>query len=77
MTNRNAVDLIERSIRETPFCTDLYCGAPTHPIEHAGQLWLECSTIGEPKPLARRLLDFAANHYRRPILDLDALEAAA
>lgn len=67
--NTQAVALIERAERETPFCD---CGEPTVPVAHSEQLWLECASRQEPPVSAlRRVLAAlgAPGHTRRLILD--------
>ncbi len=74
-TNTRALDLIEGTIRSTPFCA---CGERTDAIARDGEIWLECVTLGEEKGLVRRLLalDFVA-HVSRPIVDDPAFALAA
>jgi hypothetical protein len=71
----SARELLELEERATPFCE---CGAPTLPVAHGGDLWLECSSLGRTKPLVRRLLppDGATWHTRRLILAAGELSAA-
>ena len=77
MINRNrAVDLIEQRHRETPFC--VACGAATVTVADDGTVWLQCSTMNEPKSRFRRLisLDSLAGHTHTPILDCDYRQVA-
>jgi hypothetical protein len=67
--NTQALVLIERAERETPFCD---CGEPMAPVARGEQLWLECiSRPAEPGGGVRRFLATltAAGHTRRLILD--------
>jgi hypothetical protein len=69
MDNSQAVALIERAERETPFCD---CGEPTIPVAHSRQVWLECASRQTlPDSTVRRFLATlaAASHTRRLILD--------
>jgi hypothetical protein len=69
MDNSQAVALIERAERETPFCD---CGEPTIPVARSRQVWLECASRQTlPDSMLRRFLATlaAASHTRRLILD--------
>jgi hypothetical protein len=69
LDNTQAVVLIERAERETPFCD---CGEPMAPVARSDRLWLECiSQPVEPAGGIRRLVAAiaAAGHTRRLILD--------
>ena len=69
INNTQALVLIERAERETPFCD---CGEPMAPVARSEQLWLECtSRPAEPGGGVRRFLATlaAAGHTRRLILD--------
>ena len=74
-TNTRALDLIESTIRSSPYCA---CGERTDAIAREGGIWLECVTLGEEKGLVRRVLslDFVA-HVSRPIVDDPAFALAA
>jgi hypothetical protein len=69
-------ELLEREEREEPFCQ---CGAPTVPVARDGALWLECSSLQQPKSRLRRLatLDFEVEHTRRVITELFGLRFTA
>lgn len=57
---------IEAAERDTPRCA---CGRPTIPVAHDdGSLWLECSSLTEPKSAVRRLFDLSGAHTRLEIL---------
>jgi hypothetical protein len=69
MDNSQAVALIERAERETPFCD---CGEPTIPVARSRQVWLECASRQTlPDNMLRRFLAALAtpSHTRRLILD--------
>ena len=45
------------------------CGRPTVPVAHEdGTLWLECSSLTEPKSAVRRLLELSGAHTQVEIL---------
>jgi hypothetical protein len=71
MYHHKAVDLIEQHHRDRPFCAA--CASPTVTIARHGAIWLECSTLGEPKSTLRRLfsLDALEGHTREMIIDTD------
>ncbi len=57
---------IESAERENPRCS---CGRPTVPVAHEdGTLWLECSSLTEPKSAVRRLLELSGAHTQVEIL---------
>jgi hypothetical protein len=57
---------IESAERDTPRCS---CGRPTVPVAHEdGTLWLECSSLTEPKSAVRRFLDLSGAHTQVEIL---------
>ena len=57
---------IESAERETPRCS---CGRPTLPVAQGdGALWLQCSSLTEPKSAMRRLFDLSSAHTRLEIL---------
>ena len=57
---------IESAERDTPRCS---CGRPTVPVaQDDGALWLECSSLTEPKGTLRRLLELSSAHTRLEIL---------
>jgi hypothetical protein len=66
--NDMAVELIERSERDTPWCST--CGAPTITVAHGDSIWLECSTLQAARPFLRRLiaLDPLFGHTRQAII---------
>ena len=69
LENTQALVLIERAERETPFCD---CGEPMAPVARDERLWLECVTRpAEPVSGIRHLVArlAAAGHTRRLILD--------
>ena len=57
---------IESAERDTPRCS---CGRPTIPVAQAdGAVWLECTSLTEPKSAVRRLFDLSGAHTRLEIL---------
>jgi hypothetical protein len=76
MSNDQALELIEASLRDIPACD---CGELTQPVDRGGVIWLECASLGTHRGALRRLftLDFAATHVRRLILDASELATAA
>ena len=75
--NPRAVDLIERAHDAQPFCR---CGRHTTMRERAGKIWLECSSLDEPRggTIARVLSAITAGaHTRELVLDLQAVAAEA
>ena len=71
MLDRNSVMVnIELAERDMPHCT---CGAPTTPIGRDGNIWLECSTLGEERSDGRvaRLVRFLTepSHVRELIIE--------
>jgi hypothetical protein len=66
MDQNIALELLEREVREVPFCE---CGAPTVPVARAGGLWLECVSLSQRKSLIKKLLtlDLTTGHVRRRI----------
>ena len=57
---------IESAERETPRCS---CGLSTVPVAHQdGAVWLECSSLTEPKSAVRRLLALSSAHTQVEIL---------
>ncbi|CAN5544814.1 hypothetical protein BH24CHL9_BH24CHL9_11110 [soil metagenome] len=70
--NRHAVDLIEMAERETPHCL---CGEAAAAVAHGDAVWLECTSLREPKGgLGGLLLRVSGGfgHTRRVIVDLAA-----
>ena len=70
------IDLIENAERDQPACPQ--CAAILVAAVHEGALWLECPTLGEPRPFLRQLirLDFEATHGRRLLLSASETLAA-
>lgn len=69
MDNTQAVALIERAERSSPFCE---CGEPMAPVARSSQVWLECTSRGMPSGSGLRLFLAtlaAAGHDRTLILD--------
>ena len=65
-----AVDLIEKAIDTRPFCS---CGRHTTPVWRDGVVWLECSSLGDPREgvVARFVAAATAPaHVRTPIVDV-------
>ena len=74
-----AVDLIEKSVDARPFCS---CGRHTTPVWRDGVVWLECSSLGDPREGVIAGFVAAATapaHVRTPIIDVleDGLPLAA
>jgi hypothetical protein len=62
----SALETLELAEREVPFCS---CGRATTPVVHSdGSIWLECSSLAEPKGALRRLFTLGSGHTRREIL---------
>jgi hypothetical protein len=75
MDNRRALELIEREHDAERFCA---CGRHTTVIDHAGRVWLECSSHDErPEGAIARITSTltAGLHTRRLIVDLRPLAA--
>jgi len=60
---------IEQAAAQTPFCEA--CGAPTVPVVEGDDVWLECTTSQEHRPMLRRILSLEPliGHTRRLVLD--------
>jgi hypothetical protein len=74
-----AVDLIETAVDTRPFC---FCGRHTTPVWRDGVVWLECSSLGDPRDgVIARIVAAATTpaHLRTPIVDIpeDGLPLAA
>src|SRR4029078_4581397 len=74
-----AVDLIEKSVDARPFCS---CGRHTTPVWRDGVVWLECSSLSDPRDgVVARFLAVATSptHVRAPIVSIleDGLPVAA
>jgi hypothetical protein len=74
-----AVDIIEKAVDAHPFCS---CGRHTTPVWRDGVVWLECSSLGEPREgVVARLVAAATSpaHVRAPIVSVaeDGLTLAA
>ena len=69
-TNEDLVERIEDAMRVSPFCR--FCWSPTTVIERDEALWLDCSTLSEPRGGLRALLtlDFPSRHTQRQIVAL-------
>jgi hypothetical protein len=69
-TNEDLVERIEDAMRVSPFCH--FCWSPTTVIERDEALWLDCSTLSEPRGGLRALLtlDFPSRHTQREIVAL-------
>ena len=70
-TNDQLVERIERAMTATPICG--LCGQPTRITEREGAIWLECSSLTEPRDRLRSLLrfDFPRFHVQQPVIELD------
>ncbi len=74
-----AVDLIENAVDARPFCS---CGRHTTPVWRDGVVWLECSSLGDPRDgIVARFVAAATSpaHVRTPIIAVleDGLPLAA
>ena len=74
-----AVDLIEKAVDARPFCS---CGRHTTPVWRDGVVWLECSSLSDPRDgVVARFLAVATSptHVRSPIVSIleDGLPVAA
>jgi hypothetical protein len=67
--NERAVDTIERAERLAPYCT---CGRHMLAVAEGSVIWLECSSLIEPKVGIRARLAWltALNHKRQKIMEL-------
>lgn len=77
MHNRQIVDMIERANDDQPYC---HCGRHTTAVWRDGIVWLECSSLTEPKDgrLARLLAAVTApTHVHEAIVDLPAVPSGA
>jgi hypothetical protein len=64
--SRSLVTFIETAIDRSPFCA---CGATMTPVEHDGELWLECTTHDEvARGLGARISALFIGHDRRLLL---------
>jgi hypothetical protein len=73
-----AMEQLEEAERERPVCR--LCGARTAPVAHEdGSVWLECTTLSEPKPVLRRVLslEFLLGHTRRLVVEATPSRQAA
>ncbi len=73
-----ALEQLEGAERETPVCR--VCGERTAPVAHDdGTVWLECTSLAEPKPALRRVLslEFLVGHTRRLIVEPQPARRAA
>lgn len=71
MFNRQQIlERIEGAQTTTPFCEE--CGMPTTISERDAALWLECTSLVQPRSRIRSLLslDFATLHSRRKVVEL-------
>jgi hypothetical protein len=64
----NAVEWIERSTRDHPFCQ--ICSAPTDVVDEDGMIVLRCSATIAPRTRLERLSAFLLPHERSIVLDL-------
>lgn len=70
--DRSLVVFIESALDRTPFCA---CGAPMVPADHAGALYLECTTHDEqPRGFFARLLSLVG-HDRHLLLAAEEMAA--
>jgi len=68
------IDVIEQANDHRPFCE---CGRPTEPVYRDGVIWLECSSLREPRTgRMARLWSTLTNgaHVHEPIVDIPAPE---
>ena len=73
--NRQIVDLIERANDAEPVCP---CGRHTTPVWRDGAVWLECTSLSEPRDgfLRRALAAVTAMaHTRARIVDAPPFKA--
>ncbi len=72
--NYRLIDVIESANDRRPFCD---CGRPTEPVYRDGVIWLECSSLREPRTgrVARiwNTLTTGAHAHER-IVDVPAAE---
>ena len=71
------VDLIEQANDARPFCP---CGRHTTPVWRDGVVWLECSSISEPRDgvVARIVATATApGHLKFPIIEIPGEALAA
>ena len=68
-TDQQIVERVEDALEKSPFCTQ--CGQPTAIAERDQVLWLECSSITQPRSRLETLLrlDVASVHTRRPVVE--------
>lgn len=71
-TNQQILERIERAQTVTPWCSQ--CGQPTTIAERGDTLWLECSSLAQPRTRLKSLLrfDFASFHTQHPVVELRA-----
>jgi hypothetical protein len=71
-TDQQVVERVEDAVDKSPLCHR--CGQPTTIAERDHVLWLECTTLAEPRGRLESLLrfDFASSHTRRPVIELCA-----
>jgi hypothetical protein len=70
--SHSLVTLIETAIDRNPFCA---CGAPMTPVEHDGELWLECTTHDEARTGLVARISALFSHDRRLLLAREELVA--
>lgn len=66
----HVVDLIEKAADARPFCP---CGRHTTPVWRDGVVWLECSSLSQPRDgfVARVVAAATApSHIKVPIIDV-------
>lgn len=61
-------DRIEAAMHDSPFCEA--CGAPTDVVDHGGVLWLQCSSLAQPRSRIAQALASMVPHERRIVADL-------
>ncbi len=68
-TKFQVLDRIEQAQTDTPYCKT--CGQPTTIAERDDVLWIECSTLSEPRSpwQSLRRFDFPSFHLRRQVVE--------
>jgi hypothetical protein len=72
--NAAMLDLVERALSESPFCS--ICSAPTTIEDDHGRLWLVCSATPPPAGILARMTAVVQPHEHRLVADLAAHAAA-
>ena len=71
-TDQQVVERVEDAVDKSPLCER--CGQPTTIAQRDQVLWLECTTLAEPRGRLASLLrfDFVSVHTQRPVIELCA-----